>query len=116
MRKLFSLLGLVAVFLIAHAGDNVISLSGQWHFALDPDSALTALSPLDDMVTLPGTTDTNEKGTSLSCFDETTHLSRRHSYKGRAWYSREVVIPQEWEGKTVTLLMERSKSIWTASS
>ena len=109
MRKLFSLLGLVAVFLIAHAGDNVISLSGQWHFALDPDSALTALSPLDDMVTLPGTTDTNEKGTSLSCFDETTHLSRRHSYKGRAWYSREVVIPQEWEGKTVTLLMERSK-------
>ena len=86
-----------------------ISLAGQWRFALDPDSTLTATSPLNDMVTLPGTTDTNQKGTPLDRFDETTHLSRRYSYKGRAWYSRDIDIPLEWEGKTVSLLLERTK-------
>ena len=86
-----------------------MSLAGQWHFALDPDSTLTVSSSLNDVVTLPGTTDTNQKGTPLNRFDETTHLSRRYSYKGRAWYSREVNIPEEWAGKPVTLLLERTK-------
>ena len=95
--------------LFAAADDDVISLAGQWHFALDPDGTMTATSPFDDVVMLPGTTDTNQKGTPLSRFDETTHLSRRYAYKGRAWYSRKVNIPQEWTGKTVTLLLERTK-------
>ena len=42
-----------------------ISLAGQWHFALDPNGTMTATSPLDDVVNLPGTTDTNQKGTPL---------------------------------------------------
>ena len=42
-------------------------------------------------------------------FDETTHLSRRYSYKGRAWYSRDVTIPASWVGKSITLLLERTK-------
>ena len=86
-----------------------ISLAGQWHFALDPDSTLTPSSRFDDVVTLPGTTDTNQKGIPLSRFDETTHLSRRYSYKGRAWYSREIDIPKDWADKKVTLLLERTK-------
>jgi len=86
-----------------------MSLAGQWHFALDPDSTLTASSLLDDVVTLPGTTDTNQKGRPLNRFDETTHLSRRYYYKGRAWYSREINIPEEWACKPVTLLLERTK-------
>ena len=70
---------------------------------------MTATSTFNDVVTLPGTTDTNQKGTPLSLFDETTHLSRRYAYKGRAWYSREVDIPVEWGAKPVTLLLERTK-------
>ena len=93
----------------AQADDTTISLAGRWHFALDPDSSLTAATPFGDEVTLPGTTDTNEKGTPLSRFDETTRLSRRYAYKGRAWYSREIVIPQEWKDKTVVLFLERTK-------
>ena len=95
--------------LLASDGDEAVSLAGQWHFALDPDSTKTQATLLDDVVTLPGTTDTNRKGNALSRFDETTHLSRRYSYKGRAWYSREVNIPREWAGKPVTLLLERTK-------
>ena len=93
----------------AQADDTTVSLAGRWHFALDPDSSLTATTPFGDEVTLPGTTDTNEKGTPLSRFDETTRLSRRYAYKGRAWYSREIVIPQEWKDKTVVLFLERTK-------
>jgi len=93
----------------AQADDTTISLAGRWHFALDPDSSLTAATPFGDEVTLPGTTDTNKKGTPLGRFDETTRLSRRYAYKGRAWYSREIVIPQEWKDKTVVLFLERTK-------
>ena len=70
---------------------------------------MTAASPFSDVVNLPGTTDTNQKGTPLNRFDETTHLSRRYAYKGKAWYSREIDIPQEWAEKSVELLLERTK-------
>ena len=93
----------------AWADNTVISLAGQWRFALDPDGTMTAASPFSDVVTLPGTTDTNRKGTPLKRFDETTHLSRRYAYKGKAWYSREIDIPQDWAGKSVELLLERTK-------
>ena len=108
MKNVF-LLFYLFTFLPLSADDHVISLAGQWHFALDPDGTMTAASPLNDVVTLPGTTDTNQKGTPLSRFDETTHLSRRYAYKGRGWYSRQIDIPQEWTGKPVTLLLERTK-------
>lgn len=88
---------------------GTISLAGEWQFALDPDTMLTPLSVLPDVITLPGTTDTNRKGYPLSRFDETTHLSRRYSYKGRAWYSRTVTVPEEWRGKPLTLMLERTK-------
>ena len=93
----------------AWADEGIISLAGQWNFALDPNGTMTATSPLNDVVTLPGTTDTNQRGTPLSRFDETTHLSRRYAYKGKAWYSRTIDIPLEWTGKQVELLLERTK-------
>ena len=34
-------------------------------------------------------------------------LSRKFEYQGAAWYQREVVIPEEWKGKNVRLLLER---------
>ena len=98
-----------SVCAVAWADETTISLAGQWLFALDPEGKMTAASTLDDVVTLPGTTDTNRKGTPLSRFDETTRLSRRYAYKGKAWYSREVDIPTMWVGKSVELLLERTK-------
>ena len=94
---------------MAGTDDTTISLAGQWHFALDPDGTMTAASLFSEVVTLPGTTDTNQKGTPLNRFDETTHLSRRYAYKGKAWYSREIEIPQEWADESVVLLLERTK-------
>lgn len=100
-RTILILIALMA--LTAWADDRRISLAGTWQFALGNDMP----QAFDETVTLPGTTDTNQKGTPLNRFDETTHLSRRYSYKGRAWYQREVAIPDSWE--EVWLTLERTK-------
>ena len=68
---------------------------------------------LEDTVVLPGTTDTNRKGTFK---DERAvdRLSRVWYWKGPAWYQRDVNIPASWKGKRITLLLERTKytQIW----
>ncbi len=86
-----------------------ISLDGQWQFSLDPSGTLTAGSALSDNVMLPGTTDTNGKGNTPSNLNETTHLTRLHSYVGKAWYRREVTIPQDWKKRQVVMVLERTK-------
>ncbi len=79
-----------------------IDLSGEWQFHFDGDKEKSS-------VTLPGTTDTNRKGVALTDKSETTHLSRPFSYKGKAWYSREIVIPNNWKGSDIHLFLERTK-------
>ena len=36
------------------------------------------------------------------------------SLRGAAWYQREIIIPQEWANRTITLLLERTKNsrVW----
>ncbi|MBR3472929.1 MAG: beta-glycosidase [Prevotella sp.] len=84
-------------------------LVGTWNFALDPQRTLTPASALDDKIELPGTTDTNGKGMEPQRKDETTHLTRLHSYVGRAWYRRTFTIPLSLKGFSYILHMERTK-------
>lgn len=113
MKKilLIILLCIYGQYLSAHDQSmrQQIDLKGTWKFALDPDSTLTALSPLVDEVVLPGTTDTNRKGNPCTNHQETSRLSRLYSYIGKAWYRREVIIPRSWHGKQIWLTMERTK-------
>jgi hypothetical protein len=91
---------------------RVLPLAGTWRFRLDPDNAGVGkqwfTEKLDDAVLLPGTTDTNRKGTFK---DEKAvdRLSRVWYWKGPAWYQRDVEIPASWNGKRVSLLLERTK-------
>lgn len=97
----------------AVAQHSTIDLSGRWLLSLDPDS--TGLSKgyatqlKGDIATLPGTTDTNNKGIKNTRKDETTHLSRRYSYFGKAWYLRTIDIPETWKGKAISMFLERTK-------
>ena len=93
-----------------------MDLSGSWLFALDRQGTIHAGDALTETVKLPGTTDTNKKGNPLATLPseggegyETTHLSRPWSYKGKAWYQREVEIPADWKGQPVYLRLERTK-------
>ena len=96
------LLGLNAV---ADGQPTRIDLSGTWQFALDRQHTVKPSDLLAETVELPGTTDTNRKGDAPARLDETTHLTRRYSYKGRAWYQREVEIPADWNGQHVYLYL-----------
>ena len=57
-------------------------------------------------IQLPGTLDEAGYGTSTVGSDYGI-LTRRHKYIGPAWYTREFVIPHNWQGKEITLYLER---------
>ena len=86
-----------------------IDLSGKWMFTLDRQHTVQPDDKLTETVELPGTTDTNMKGDLVNKYDETTHLTRRYSYRGRAWYQHEIEIPADWKGMPVYLFLERTK-------
>ncbi len=124
MGKLRRSLGLVLLLqfagLLGAVGEtsaHSISLAGAWRFRLDPENTGVEKKwfseKLEDSVTLPGTTDTNHKGVFK---DEhaVDRLSRVWYWKGPAWYQHEVVIPETWKGKRITLFFERTKNtrVW----
>ena len=110
MRRLLLILFIFHLSLLTSTAQSlVMDLSGTWQFALDGQRLVHPDYILTETVQLPGTTDTNKKGDPLIKKDETTHLSRIYSYKGRAWYKRQVAIPADWQGQPVYLFLERTK-------
>ena len=107
-----NLLLLFILFCVSAMADNLpkrINLSGKWLFTLDRQHTVQPNDKLKETVELPGTTDTNMKGDIVNKYDETTHLTRRYSYRGRAWYQHEIEIPADWKGMSVYLFLERTK-------
>ncbi|GHV68609.1 beta-glucuronidase [Bacteroidia bacterium] len=113
---------IVAISALVSCSENpqrdFIDLQGNWGFQTDDsDKGETEKwyeKTLADNVKLPGTTDTNEKGELNTQTDETSHLSRKYYYKGKAWYQKEIEIPRKWKDQSLTLLLERTKptKVW----
>ena len=103
------LLIMVCLYVMADNQTKCIDLSGTWQFALDRQHVIHPQDKLTETVELPGTTDTNRKGEAAEKYDETTHLTRRYSYRGCAWYQRGVNIPADWQEQSVYLFLERTK-------
>lgn len=118
----FYYLRLLCCLLIAPAAmaqSNRIDLSGTWGFQLDATDFERAFENsgafknlLDDKVILPGTTDSNKKGV-LTTNKPVNRLSRYYEYVGPAWYQKDVVIPESWQGKSIELELERI--LWISS-
>ena len=95
-----------------------ISLEGNWGLQLD--TAGTGIAPdwltksCTDSLFLPGTTDMGKMGTYNTDMTLTTGLSREYVFEGKALYTKQVDIPEEWDGTSVRLVMERTKptTIW----
>ena len=93
-----------------------ISLAGKWNVALDSLSIGETAGWYREipgrMIKLPGTTDEAGLGIPNALKPkmekpQLTHLTRKYSYVGKAWYTREVVIPSDWKGKYIELKAER---------
>jgi len=95
---------------------NKIDLSGVWSFKIDSaDIGITQkwfAGTLNEYIRLPGTTDDAGKGIPNVLAPElkrpqVSHLTRKNSYIGVAWYSRDITIPAGWKNKKITLKLER---------
>jgi hypothetical protein len=124
MKQIFKTAIFAALVLCVACGhqdeENVIDLAGMWQIALDPDDTGLAngwvASDFPQTIELPGTTDDAGLGIPNSLEAELRqpqllHLTRKHTYIGAAWYTREIEIPAAWDGRNIELSLERV--IWT---
>ncbi len=95
---------------IKAADRNVCDLSGEWDLALNDHSENMCFS---DKVKLPGTLDTNKKG-SYNHSNDINRLSRLYKYKGPAAYQKNIYISNKLAQKCILLYMERSREtrVW----
>ena len=108
--KRFIVIIAATILLAGSACRPETDLSGTWEVALDKEGTLTADSPFEDTMRLPGTTDLAGKGEEPADADKTARLTRRHSYVGKAWYRRKITVPRTWKGMDIFLFLERTKA------
>jgi len=111
---LAQLLVLMALVSTGAKGMEVQSLEGQWDFRLDENKLGEKEAwwdqTLTDTIRLPGTTDEagyGEKTQGPVRVRRGGYLSRVYQYIGPAWYQQQIEIPQDWQGKSVDLFLER---------
>lgn len=96
--------------------DERINLAGKWTVSLD--SANIGIKEswggklYKSFIHLPGTTDDAKLGNKCTLKPalekpQLLHLTRAYSYIGPAWYSKEINIPSDWNGKDYILHLER---------
>lgn len=109
---------LFLVFLVSWDSEDkrVLNIAGDWTVQLDSTDIglkngwqnLNFKQPIK----LPGTTDDagigvpNKLKPSLEKL-QMSHLTRKNSYLGAAWYTREITVPKDWKGKQFILKLER---------
>jgi hypothetical protein len=114
--RFFFLLIMMSQYL--QAFDDSQSLAGEWQVRLDPKivgASQNWISPdarFEQKINLPGTTDEAGLGVPLAMKpivskEGLARLHRKTSFIGPVWYRRTVEIPQDWEGRRITLLLER---------
>jgi len=100
------------------ATPDTMSLSGSWQVRLDPKIiglSQNWIAPgvrFDQTLELPGTTDQAGLGVPLTMQarmskEGLARLHRKYSFVGPVWYRRTIEIPPDWQGKRITLEMER---------
>ncbi len=112
----FRLLILIAIVTAVQSCTNqdqnkTIDLSGTWSVQLDPkgfgEEQKWFSKKMSDSINLPGTTDEAGMGEPEKYKDPYNALVRPHYYVGKAWYQREIEIPENEAPKNYTLFLER---------
>lgn len=83
-------------------------LQGVWDLCLDAEKKYTLPPKGNDTIVLPDSTAHAGKGTP----DErstTDYMTDRYYFEGYAWYSRSIMVEEEWVNKKITLFLERTR-------
>ena len=138
MKRLLLCLLLTTMCLTPLTAQQVVSLSGTWEFHLGDlpteGSRAPASTGFDDIVVLPGSLLTNDKGYPVSVNTQWTgslydssyyfnpymekyraegnmklpfFLTPERHYVGAAWYQRTVYVPHSWRRQRIFLFLER---------
>ena len=92
-------------------GREVISLSGEWQLFLDTENIYaTDVNKIrfNDTIQLPASLDERQKGNKATETYLTSHMQRRYSFYGKAWYRKELFIPQNWKNCEIEFFIERT--------
>ena len=96
----------------ARAAD-VVSLAGDWRFEIAGTNAAAYSRDLPGTIHLPGTMDDAGLGPKNPKPPTLEGPYRLYDYAGPAWYQRDIEIPAGWQGKRVTLFLERCRWVTT---
>lgn len=116
MKQLLLICISLMMFSACKETSPVLSLAGEWQFAMDSTDVGVSEKWFDrsfaDKIQLPGTTDEAGYGVPNTLppsigKPQILHLTRKNSYVGPAWYSREITIPSDWKDKSIELKLER---------
>ncbi len=94
---------------------ETVSLAGKWRFEIADTNAPVYATRLSDatQIQLPGTMDDAGLGPKNTESPTLAGPWRRFDYAGPAWYQRDIEIPAGWEGKRLTLILERCRWVTT---
>ena len=88
---------------------ETIDLSGTWAFQLDPNNTGVERQlynrQFEATIHLPGSVDIAGLGAPQP--PQLYRLTRTSAYVGQAWYQRQVTIPNTWQDRKITLILER---------
>lgn len=90
-----------------------VSLAGQWRFEIAAADANAFARDLPGTIRLPGTMDDAGLGPRNTKPPTLEGPHRNFDYAGPAWYQRDIEIPAAWQGKRVTLFLERCRWVTT---
>jgi len=99
------------------AGDaaDTIPLAGEWRFEIAGANEAAYARELPGKIRLPGTMDDAGLGPKNTKPPTLDGPYRLYDYTGPAWYQRDIEIPAAWQGKRLTLFLERCRwftTVW----
>ena len=116
MIRAFTAVILLSLAISCNAQTEVINLAGKWNLCLDSVHHPANVDPkaldFNQAIALPSTLDSAGIGNPvhvqpLLVREVMLHLQRKVSYIGPAYYQKEVSIPKNWNGKHISLKLER---------
>ncbi|HNW53327.1 MAG TPA: glycoside hydrolase family 2, partial [Bacteroidales bacterium] len=116
MIRAFTAVILLSLAISCNAQTEVINLAGKWNLCLDSVHHPANVDPkaldFNLAIALPSTLDSAGIGNPvhvqpLLVREVMLHLQRKVSYIGPAYYQKEVSIPKNWNGKHISLKLER---------